>query len=74
MLWICVFIGRDSGSCAKEALSILEIEAAKQQFDLKYPEFLPIDDGQVFDLGGVKLQAYYLPGHTADNAHVYSHK
>ncbi len=50
---------------AKEALSILEIEVAKQQFDLKYPEFLPIDDGQVFDLGGVKLQAYYLPGHTA---------
>lgn len=50
---------------AKEALSIPEIEAAKQQFGLKYPEFLPIDDGQVFDLGGVKLQAYYLPGHTA---------
>ena len=29
-----------------------------------YPPFAHIEDGQVFDLGGVALEAVYLPGHT----------
>lgn len=31
----------------------------------KTPELLPLQDGQVFDLGGRKVTAYHCPGHTA---------
>ena len=30
-----------------------------------YPPFENVDDGQVFDLGGVRLEAIHFPGHTA---------
>ena len=30
----------------------------------EFPEFLDIEDGQVFDLGGRKLTVYLIPGHT----------
>ena len=30
----------------------------------KIPEFKPLSDGQVFDLGGRKVTAYHLPNHT----------
>lgn len=52
-------------SVAKEALRIPEVQAAIEQFGFQYPEYLQIEDGQIFDLGGLELQAYYLPGHTA---------
>lgn len=29
------------------------------------PEFIPLKDGQVFDLGGRKVTAWHCPGHTA---------
>ena len=41
-----------------------EVQAAIRRFDLRYPDFEPIEDGQVFDLGGLTLEALYLPGHT----------
>lgn len=31
----------------------------------RIPEFLPLMDGMVFDLGGRKVEAYEIPGHTA---------
>ena len=30
----------------------------------RYPNFIPIKDGHVFDLGGRKVSAYHCPGHT----------
>lgn len=30
----------------------------------EFPEFIDIEDGHVFDLGGRKLTAYLIPGHT----------
>ncbi|MGN0484493.1 MAG: MBL fold metallo-hydrolase [Lachnospiraceae bacterium] len=48
----------------KEALTFPEIQAIIAQEGIRYPEFTPIADEQIFDLGGVELQAYELPGHT----------
>lgn len=50
---------------AKAAMELPEIRTAIEQFGIRFPEFLPIADEQIFDLGGLELQAYYLPGHTA---------
>lgn len=52
-------------SLAKKSLSIPQMKEAIQKFGIRFPEFLPIDDEQIFDLGELELQAYYLPGHTA---------
>lgn len=41
-----------------------EVQEAIRRFDLHFPAFEPIEDGQVFDLGGLTLEALYLPGHT----------
>ena len=36
-----------------------------KQFGISFPPFENIEDGQVFDLGGVELEAIHFPGHTA---------
>lgn len=49
---------------AEESLQWPQMREAIQKFNLRFAEFLPIEDGQEFDLGGLSLQALYLPGHT----------
>lgn len=49
---------------AEESLSWPEMQEAMRRFGLRFPAFEPIEDGQVFDLGGLALEALYLPGHT----------
>ena len=50
---------------AKETVSQPELQAAMKQFGISFPPFENIEDGQVFDLGGVELEVFYFPGHTA---------
>ncbi len=52
-------------SVAEAAIALPDLQNAVKQFGIRYPEFLPIEDEQIFDLGGLELQAYYLPGHTS---------
>ena len=49
---------------AEESINHPEMQAAMKQFGIKFPPFENIEDGQVFDLGGVELEAIHLPGHT----------
>lgn len=49
---------------AQEAMEWPEVQAAINQMGIRYPGFEPIADGQIFDLGGIALQALCLPGHT----------
>ena len=49
---------------AEETINWPEMQAAMKQFGIKFPPFENIEDGQVFDLGGVELEAIHLPGHT----------
>ena len=49
---------------AKESMNWPEMQESICRLDLRYPEFEAIEDGQVFDLGGLCLEALYLPGHT----------
>ena len=41
-----------------------EILKAIRENGIAFPPFRPIADGELFDLGGLALQAYHLPGHT----------
>ncbi len=38
---------------------------------LRSCEFLPVSDGDVFDLGGITLQVYPIPGHTKGSIALY---
>ena len=50
---------------AEESINHPEMQTAMKQFGIKFPPFENIEDGQVFDLGGVELEAIHFPGHTA---------
>ncbi|HKM35153.1 MAG TPA: MBL fold metallo-hydrolase [Lachnospiraceae bacterium] len=39
-------------------------QTIQAQFDLKPVKFLTTEEGDVFDLGGVSLEVYHVPGHT----------
>ena len=52
-------------SLAQECLDFPEMQAAIKEFGLRFPPYEDIADGQVFDLGGVELEAIHFPGHTA---------
>ncbi len=39
--------------------------SADSQFGISYPPFEHVEDGHIFDLGGIELEVIYLPGHTA---------
>ena len=50
---------------AQKTINRPELQNAIRMFGLSFPPFEPVADGQVFDLGGVELEAIHLPGHTA---------
>ena len=50
---------------AEEWIKHPEAQKAMQQFGISYPPFEHVEDGRIFDLGGVTLEVIYLPGHTA---------
>ena len=50
---------------AEESMNWPEMKAAMEQFGLRFPPFSDIADGQIFDLGGVELEAIHFPVHTA---------
>lgn len=52
-------------SLAQECLDFPEMQAAIKEFGLRFPPYEDIADRQVFDLGGVELEAIHFPGHTA---------
>lgn len=60
-----VYINFEDLELVRETQGMPELQAVVKQSGLKFPEYLQIEDGQIFDLGGLELQAYYLPGHTA---------
>ena len=49
---------------AEEAVSWPEIQEGIKKHGISYPPFEHIEDGQIFDLGGLEIEAVYLPGHT----------
>lgn len=49
---------------AEETINYPELKNALEQFGLGFPPFEPVEDGQVFDLGGLVIEAIHFPGHT----------
>ena len=50
---------------AEETVNWPELQETLKRFGLSYPPFSHIEDGQLFDLGGLTLEAIHFPGHTA---------
>ena len=50
---------------AEAYVSCPEMREAAKQFGICFPPFENIEDGRVFDLGEVQLEAIHFPGHTA---------
>lgn len=50
---------------AEDWINNPEVQEGMEQFGISFPPFVHIDDGHIFDLGGVELEAVYFPGHTA---------
>ena len=50
---------------AEEWINSQEVQEAMKQFGISYPPFEHVEDGHIFDLGGIELEVIYLPGHTA---------
>lgn len=49
---------------AEESMNEPEVKEAMEKMGLRFPPFTHIEDGQIFDLGGLQIEAMYLPGHT----------
>ena len=49
---------------AREELALPEVQQAVREMGIRYPDFESLEDGMVFDLGGLSLEALALPGHT----------
>ena len=50
---------------AEEDYGIPRLRETIRANGLVFPPFTHIEDGHIFDLGGLELQVFYLPGHTA---------
>lgn len=50
---------------AEESINLPEVQEGIRQAGISYPPFEHIEDGHIFDLGGVELEVIYFPGHTA---------
>lgn len=48
-----------------EFLDDPEVQAVLGENKLSFPGFRPVADSEIFDLGGLELQAFHFPGHTA---------
>ena len=58
------YLHPDDLALAGEHGSFPEFLEECEKLGLRMPPFLPVHDGDVFDLGGLHLQAVHLPGHT----------
>ncbi len=50
---------------AEEDYGIPRLRETIRANGLVFPPFTHVEDGHIFDLGGLELQVFYLPGHTA---------
>ena len=50
---------------AKEHLQMPELKELWEENEYVFPEVVAVEDGQIFDLGGLTLQVFDVPGHTS---------
>jgi hypothetical protein len=53
-----------NGMAAFGSFDAYDIKPEQIRYPEAVPEFLPLEDGQVFDLGGRKVEVIHTPGHT----------
>ena len=50
---------------AEDDMEYPELKEAIKKLHITYPPFEHVEDGHIFDLGGISLEVFYFPGHTA---------
>lgn len=59
---------------ANEHLEMPELKGLWEENNYVFPEVLPVEDGQIFDLGEITLQVYETPGHTSGEIMLFDKK
>lgn len=59
-----VYLHPDDRELAQEYMKMPEFQKAVAGSGKKIPQFLPVHNGDVFDLGGLELEVFHVPGHT----------
>lgn len=59
-----VYLHPDDRELALEYMKMPEFQKAVAESGKKIPQFLPVQNGDVFDLGGLELEVFHVPGHT----------
>lgn len=58
------YLHPDDFALARESYSYSDYWKIKNKFDLQPVEFKEMKEGDIFDLGGISLEVYEIPGHT----------
>ena len=69
-----VYMNPKDVGLAKEHLALLGLKELWEEHGFVFPEVIPVEDGQVFDLGGITLQVYETPGHTSGEIMLFDKK
>ena len=59
-----VYLHPDDWELAKRYMEIPEYKKQIKLQHRKNPRFRPIEDGDIFELGGISLEVFHTPGHT----------
>lgn len=59
-----VYLHPDDHALARHYMQLPVFKEEMKRRGLKFPRLLPVREGDCFDLGGIVLEVYHVPGHT----------
>jgi glyoxylase-like metal-dependent hydrolase (beta-lactamase superfamily II)/8-oxo-dGTP pyrophosphatase MutT (NUDIX family) len=59
-----VYMHPEDWNLAEKYIQDAKYQEMLSDHDLEFPKLLPVKEGDVFELGGVELEVFHIPGHT----------